>query len=92
MPVIGERVTVSTTATVILDPANGGVVDKHGAIIKLPSTAGASVFLGGSGVTTTTGYELEVGDIVDVSLVAGDVLYGIVAASTEDVHVLRDRS
>lgn len=92
MPIIGERVEVGTSATAIVTPTHGAAVDRKSAIIKLPSTAGASVFLGGADVTTATGYELGVGEIIDVSLIDGDTVYGIVAAATEDVHVLRDRS
>lgn len=91
MPVVGERITVATTATAIFTPTNGAAVDRKSAIIKNPA-GGQSVFLGGSGVTTGTGYELESGDIVDVSLLHGDTIYGIVAATTQVVHVLRDRS
>lgn len=92
MPVIGERITVATTATAIFTPTNGAAVDRKSAIIKLPSTAAVPVFLGGSGVTTGTGYQMAAGDIIDVSLLSGDTIYGIVAAGTEVVHVLRDRS
>jgi hypothetical protein len=92
MPVIGERITVAATATAIFTPTNGAAVDRKSAIIKLPAGAAVSVYLGGSGVTTAAGYELTAGDIIDVSLLSGDTVYGIVAAGTEVVHVLRDRS
>lgn len=92
MPVIGERISVTTSATVLFTPENGAAVDRKSAIIKLPAAATESVFLGGSGVTAAAGYELAAGDIVDVSLLHGDTIYGIVATNAQTVHVLRDRS
>lgn len=53
----------------------------------LKNTGAATVFVGGSGVTTATGYPLAVGDILNLELSEGGALYGI-AATTGTVAVL----
>jgi hypothetical protein len=52
-------------------------------------SATAAVFLGGSGVTTDTGYELPAGAAVALTLDSGDALYAVTAVGTVEVHVLR---
>jgi len=89
MPIISSRVTITTTATQIVDPVRGGVPDPISAVVK---NAGAvSVFLGGAGVTTAAGYELAPGEPFNADLVAGDVLYGITASGSAVLHVMRFR-
>lgn len=89
MPIISSRVTVTAAATQIIDPIRGGVPDPISAVIK---NAGAvSVYLGGIGVTSAAGYELAPGEPFNADLVAGDVLYGITAAGSAVLHVMRFR-
>lgn len=89
MPIISSRVTVTATATQIVNPARGGVPDPIAAMLR---NAGAvSVFLGGEGVTAAAGYELAPGSTFMADLVAGDVLYGITAADPAELHVMRFR-
>jgi len=47
-----------------------------------------TIFIGGSGVTTTDGYPLKPNESMDIDLDAGATLYGIVASGTEDLRVL----
>lgn len=89
MPIISSRVTVTDTATQIVDPARGGVPDPISAVVK--NAGGVSVFLGGAGVTAVAGYELVPGEAFNADLIAGDVLYGITAGGSAVLHVLRFR-
>lgn len=89
MPIISSRVTVGTTATLIVNPERGGVPDPIAATIR---NAGAvSVFLGGEGVTALAGYDLAPGASFSADLIAGDVLYGITATDMTELHVMRFR-
>lgn len=94
MAVTPSRATVTTSAVLLAsnaatDPGEGDYRNRR-FIIK-NSTGTASVFLGGSGVTTATGLEWapDDGPLGDIELEPGESLYGIVAATTQTVHVLR---
>lgn len=80
--VSATRVTVAATATVIFT-ARGGVSK---VLIRNPTAV--SVYIGGSGVTTATGFEIAAGDAVSVALEKQEAIYGIVASGTAIVHVL----
>lgn len=82
MALSAERVTVAATATALSDGTPGRV------IVSVPTGATASVILGGSDVTATTGFELVAGATLTVYVDSGEVLYGIVATGTEVAHVL----
>ena len=87
MAVGHERVSVGTAATVVGDASR----DRDGftVIIQNP-TGGASVFLGGPGVTTSDyGYEVVAGGDVGVELLKDEELYAVVASGTITVNVLR---
>lgn len=87
MAVTSAQVSVGTTATE-LSAADTDTRLGQTLIVKNASAATA-VFLGGSGVTTSTGLSLAAAATVTVELGQGEELYGIVAAATETVHVLR---
>jgi len=80
--VAAAQVSVGTSATSVLQAGDAGVE----AVVR--NAGAASVFLGGSGVATTDGYELEVGSTVRLLLTAGDQLFGVVATGTEEIHVI----
>lgn len=84
----GARVSVGTTETE-LTGAQTDTIAGQSVVVKLPSAATASVFLGGTGVTTTTGFELTAGSSISMDLGQGEQLFGIVATGTQTVHVLR---
>lgn len=85
----GERFTVTTTAVKIVDGTqNSGPPYAMSGIIKNP-TGGNDTFLGGSTVTTATGYLLSGGDVIAADIVGdGDSIYAICATS-QVIHVLR---
>lgn len=87
MAVSHQRVTVGTTATQLTSDADGR--DGQTISIQVPS-GGATVFLGGAGVTTASyGFELLAGISFSVELQQGEKVFGVVASSTQTVNVFR---
>ena len=87
MPIIAARVSVTASATLLLNPINGSVTGSITAIVKNPGPA--SVFIGGEFVTAATGFELASGGTVDVDLIAGDLLYGITTGATQELQTIK---
>lgn len=85
MAVNAERVTVETTA-VALNAADADSVS--GVSLVVLNGGETAVNVGGSDVTSETGFELAADDSVTVDLASGEVLYAI-SASSATVHVLR---
>lgn len=87
MAVSAASVTVATTATVLTSAESD---DRAGfsVLVKVPAE-GATVYLGGSGVTTGAGYPLAEGEAMAFDLSPGESLFGIVASGTQAVNVLR---
>jgi len=83
--VVINRVTVATTETLIYTAPVGGAT----VIVRNPGTV--SVYLGPTGVLTTTGFELAAGDAMSIPMGSGDTLYGIVASGTNVVHTMEPR-
>jgi hypothetical protein len=86
-------VTVATTATLINGTDNSArFEDKLGLassiVVSVPS-GGATVYVGGLGVTTATGFPVAAGQSFATDLRSGDVLYGIVAAATQAINVFQ---
>lgn len=80
-----SQTTVTTSATLL---TAGADIDDLYAVVHVP-TGGSTVYIGGSGVTTSNGLAVAAGQYVSVGpLSEGDDLYGVVASSTQDVHVL----
>ena len=87
MAVTHQRVSVGTTATQLTSDADGR--DGQTISIQVPAS-GATVFLGGAGVTTASyGYELLEGTSFAVELQQGEQVFGVVASSTQTVNVFR---
>lgn len=86
MSVRGTRVTVTDVAT----PLIGGTADyQMGSSALIRNRGSVSVYVGGSGVTTATGYELEPGDAIPVDLNDAEIPYGRCATSqSASCHVL----
>ncbi|MCX4912810.1 hypothetical protein [Streptomyces sp. NBC_00687] len=80
--------SVATAAT-LLSGADGDSVS--GQTVYVTNAGANPIFLGGSGVSTATGYPLAAGVSLPwpVVLGVGEALYGIVAAATESAKVLR---
>jgi len=84
MAVQMAAVTVATTATAL---TAGESSDLN---VLIHNAGGATVYIGSASVTTAAGMPVAAGEKVAVNgLAAGEALYGIVAASTEAVRVLR---
>lgn len=81
MSVRATRVAVATTATKIGYEGRGSLLVRN--------RGNNPVYLGGPDVQTTSGMQVDAGEAVPIDLASGDVLYGIVAAGTETVHVLQ---
>lgn len=98
MAVRAARVTVTTEAT-RLDVHETSLSRNTGSDEILVRNRGlVPVFLGGQGVTHATGFQLDAGDQVSMSLLSrgrswapaqGDTLFGIVQSGTAVCHVLQ---
>jgi len=77
-------VTVGTSATVIATGKTGA----SWVYVHAP-TGGNAVYIGPSTVTTANGLELPKGALHEVWLAEADVLYGIVATSTQSLMVMK---
>lgn len=84
MAVSSSVVSVGTTATKLSpDPTD----NQAGSSVAVNNTGAATVYLGGSGVTTSAGFPLAAGGQIAVDL-GGESLYGIVTTGTVSVTVL----
>ena len=82
-------VSVGATATLLTVAASGGGKDGSTILVQNP-TGGQAVYLGGTGVTTSSyGFILAVGSNISIELNQDESLYGVVASSTQSVAVLR---
>ena len=80
-------VSVGTTATLLSSSTAGR--DGQTVLVQNP-TGGATVYLGGTGVTTSSyGFLLEGGVAFAIDLQDNESLYGVVASSTQSVNVIR---
>lgn len=78
-----RKVTVTTSPTLIA--SGGATVSPDDAVLYVP-TEGATVYIGDAAVTTATGFPVAAGGEFTWPL-RGDSIYGIVAASTQAIHV-----
>lgn len=84
MSLTASQVSVGTTETSII--ANNGTSYLR---VTLKNDGTQIVFLGPTGVLTTTGFQLKNGDPpVSIELAPGQELFGIVAATSETVSVV----
>lgn len=87
MAVSAAVVTVATTATALTSTEADSMI---GSQIVVNNTSAVTVFLGGSGVTTATGYPLAAGIVSPrFELGPNEALFGVVTAATAAVSVLR---
>jgi len=85
MSVQSAAVTVATTATAL------AAVDDDFSSIEVANVGAATVYIGGSDVTTSNGFPVAAGAswYPPQSLAGGERVYGIVASGTVEVRVLR---
>jgi hypothetical protein len=86
MPLSSAAVTVTTSAT----PLHAGSV-QHSRVVVYNNDATATLFVGGSDVTTTSGVAVTAGRSFSMNLGPGEVAFGIVAASTLNARVAVSR-
>jgi hypothetical protein len=87
MAVTHNIVSIGTTATTISSAVSDR--DGHSVLVQNPSED-TIVYIGGAGVTTSSyGVALAGGADISIDLLQGEVLYGVVASSTQNVNVLR---
>lgn len=87
MAVTHNIVSVGTTATAISSAVSDR--DGHSVLIQNPSES-VVVYIGGTGVTTASyGVALAGGADISIDLQQGEILFGVVASSTQNVNVLR---
>lgn len=85
MAVVAAQVSVGTTATLLSADADGG-----GASVLVQAPAGATLFVGGPGVTAGTGFGIAAGTSLSVDLPGpNDQLFGILTTGTGTAAVLR---
>lgn len=81
----GYRVTVADTATRI----DSATISARTQAVLVRNRGAVSVYLGGAGVTTAAGFQLDAGESVSMDAHVYQLgLYGITAAGTAAVHVL----
>ncbi len=89
MTIKHATVTVATTATALNTAVTKDGTPSMTMSIQVP-TGGATVYVGGAGVTTTAyGYAIAAGGVLTIEMGQDEVLFGVVAASTQAVYVLR---
>lgn len=87
MAYIGQQISVTQTATPIVEPADANnIVAYHAALVR--NAGAASIWLGGADVTVG-GFELPSGATVQLATTSADSLYGIAASGSVRVDVLR---
>ena len=88
MAVSSSQVTVGTTATLLADGSEHWSNNPLRVFVR-NDDGSASMFLGGSGVTTSNGYEIEASTVLNDIPLAGDALYACVASGSAVAHVLK---
>jgi hypothetical protein len=82
-----DRVSVGTTATRLDTQPNTG--NYNGDSISIQNLGTASVYIGGSAVTTSSyGYELKSNSSIALDVRIDDTIFGIVSSGTITVNVL----
>lgn len=90
MPITADVLSITTSPTEI---GRGlSTTDFRTVGFSVPS-GGATVFIGGTDVTTANGFPWTPTDgKFFMDLAAGDILYGIVAAGSQNINRFRNRS
>jgi hypothetical protein len=83
MAIITSQITVTGTSQVIIS------VDNVTRDVLLH--AKHEVFIGNSGVTSTSGYIMDNGDVLRLSLMDGEDLWAVTAGGSGTLHVLASK-
>ena len=84
MSIAASTVTITTSPTLIATGLNGA----SWLYVHAP-TAGNTIYVGPSNVTTATGLELPKGELHEFWLAETDKIYGIVATSTQALMTMQ---
>jgi hypothetical protein len=84
--VVAAQVVVGATPTKLNTTVDGDSV--FGELITMQNRGAADIFIGGSGVTTATGFKLSSTDPPLKQELKQEDIYGIVATATQPMHVL----
>jgi hypothetical protein len=84
MSIQTQPVAVAVTATRLDSTAEGTALSQ--CMVKNVGTA--TVYIGGSNVTTANGFPLEIGEAATCDLGRNEALFGIVASGTQNVRVM----
>lgn len=87
MTISHTQVTVATTATVIAS-GNGSYLNDLVSVLVRNTDISIVVYLGGAGVTNTTGLPLKPGESLPLILQPGEILYGAAGSGSPAVSVL----
>jgi len=79
------RKGVGTTATVIADLST----TTGGPSVLIHNNSGATVYLGGSDVSTSNSFALATGTALAVTIDGSETIYGITSTTTQTVQVFR---
>lgn len=86
----GSPKSVGTSATDLTTTDSAGDIGQVGMSVLIQNLdASAALYLGGSGVTTSSyGHKLAAGTAVAIQLAPGEIVYGVVATGTINVGLL----
>lgn len=86
---VGTKVSVTNGApSSPTITGTGGGVAPTGVLVTSLSTNTATIYLGGSDVSTANGTPLEPGDSIGLDLLANETLYARSATGTQDLRIL----
>lgn len=80
-----QRVVNNSTNTVLINAMYGSAAYPASGLLKNPGPA--TLYLGGHGVTSSSGFPLETDDFIEVDVV-NEHLYGI-CTTTQTIYILR---
>lgn len=88
MPIVSTAPSVGTTASKVAGVSTTAGAIRAGACL-LVNIGGATVYLGGSNVTTANGYPIDPGGNFNGEIRDGDDLYAVTASGTVACRVLQ---
>lgn len=87
MALSSAAVTVATSATAL----HSGSVNGSCRVLVVNNDASATMYVGGSDVSTTNGVPVTAGKSLSLTLAPGEIAYGVVASSTLNARVITSR-
>ncbi len=84
---VSKEILVDTNPQVIANESESSSAAPQCVVVQVPS-GGASVYLGGSAVTSDDGFAVATGSNSPVLVVSGGPLYAVTASGTQSIRVL----